>query len=58
MAHIVEQAGGMATDGRQRILDIVPTTIHGRHAIWLGSSDDVKLLHHLYKTDGKLPAAL
>ena len=32
MAMLVEQAGGVATSGTQRILDIVPDTIHGRWA--------------------------
>ena len=27
MAYLVEQAGGLATDGRRRILDIEPTVI-------------------------------
>ena len=36
MAFIVEQAGGMATDGTQRILDIVPTKLHQRVGVVLG----------------------
>ncbi len=42
MAFIVEQAGGAATDGRQRILDIQPTELHQRVAVFLGSSDEVE----------------
>ena len=30
MAYLVEQAGGLANTGIQRILDIVPTQIHER----------------------------
>ena len=41
MAHIVEQAGGKATDGKQRILDIVPSGYHDRSPIFIGSPDDV-----------------
>ena len=41
MAFIVEQAGGAATDGRQRILDIEPTALHQRVAVFLGSKDEV-----------------
>jgi fructose-1,6-bisphosphatase I len=41
MAFIVEQAGGAATDGRQRILDIVPTKLHQRVPVFLGSKNEV-----------------
>jgi fructose-1,6-bisphosphatase I len=41
MAFIVEQAGGAATDGRQRILDIVPHKLHQRVPVFLGSKDEV-----------------
>lgn len=37
LAWIVEQAGGCATDGRQRILSIVPTSLHMRSPIYIGS---------------------
>lgn len=36
-AFIVEVAGGLATDGEQRILDIVPTQIHQRTPMFIGS---------------------
>jgi fructose-1,6-bisphosphatase I len=41
MGYITEQAGGKAIDGRQRILDIQPTELHERSAIFIGSSDMV-----------------
>jgi fructose-1,6-bisphosphatase I len=41
MAFIVEQAGGAATDGRQRILDIQPTGLHERVGVVLGSKTEV-----------------
>ncbi|CAH8627426.1 unnamed protein product [Heterobilharzia americana] len=41
MAFIMEQAGGMATDGRIPILDIQPQNIHDRSPIFLGSKEDV-----------------
>jgi fructose-1,6-bisphosphatase I len=41
MALIVEQAGGAATDGRGRILDIVPNKLHQRVPVFLGSKDEV-----------------
>ncbi len=42
MSFIVEQAGGAATDGRQRILDIQPTQLHQRVAVFLGSKNEVE----------------
>jgi fructose-1,6-bisphosphatase I len=38
MAFIVEQAGGKATTGNQRILEVQPTQIHERAAIFIGST--------------------
>ena len=42
MSFIVEQAGGMATDGKQRILDITPEKLHQRVAVFLGSKNEVE----------------
>ncbi|KAJ2756463.1 Fructose-1,6-bisphosphatase [Coemansia pectinata] len=41
MAFITEQAGGKATTGSQRVLDIVPKHIHDRCPIFLGGGDDI-----------------
>ncbi len=41
MAFIVEQAGGAATDGKQRIMDIQPQKLHQRVPVFLGSKDEV-----------------
>jgi fructose-1,6-bisphosphatase I len=41
MAMIVEQAGGSATTGYERILDIVPSKIHQRCAVIMGSKNEV-----------------
>ena len=41
MAFIVEQAGGAATTGYQRILDIPPARIHQRCAVIMGSKNEV-----------------
>ncbi|HEY1149492.1 MAG TPA: class 1 fructose-bisphosphatase [Pseudoduganella sp.] len=49
MAFIVEQAGGMATDGKHRILDIQPEKLHQRVPVILGSRDEVAVVtgyHH------------
>lgn len=42
MAFLAEQAGGMATDGFQRILDIHPTELHQRTPFFCGSEEMVK----------------
>jgi fructose-1,6-bisphosphatase I len=42
MSMLVEQAGGAATDGRQRILDIQPTGLHQRVSVVLGSKNEVE----------------
>jgi fructose-1,6-bisphosphatase I len=42
MAFIIEQAGGLATNGKQPILDVVPESIHQRCPVFMGSKDDVE----------------
>jgi fructose-1,6-bisphosphatase I len=42
LAFIAECAGGAASDGEQRIMDIVPGTLHQRTPLFLGSPDDVR----------------
>ncbi|KNC86721.1 fructose-1,6-bisphosphatase, cytosolic [Sphaeroforma arctica JP610] len=49
MAFLVEQAGGKATTGSKRILDIQPPNIHGRAPIYLGCKEDVEAIEALYK---------
>ncbi|GAB5465565.1 MAG: class 1 fructose-bisphosphatase [Candidatus Kapaibacteriales bacterium] len=41
LSYIVEQAGGKATNGKERILDIKPETVHERQPLFLGSPTDV-----------------
>jgi fructose-1,6-bisphosphatase I len=41
MAFLIEQAGGAATTGRQRILDIAPEKLHQRVPVILGSRNEV-----------------
>ena len=43
LAMIVEQAGGKASDGRNRILDIQPKALHQRTPLIIGSEEDVKM---------------
>lgn len=42
MAMLIEQAGGAATTGRQRILDIQPEKLHQRVPVILGSRNEVE----------------
>ncbi len=42
MAWLVEQAGGAATNGRERILDVNPTKLHERVSVILGSKNEVE----------------
>jgi fructose-1,6-bisphosphatase I len=42
LAFVAEQAGGMATDGQNRILDKQPKTMHQRTALIIGSKDEVQ----------------
>ncbi len=41
IAFLIEQAGGKAFDGRTRILDLVPTSLHQRTPLMFGSSEEV-----------------
>jgi fructose-1,6-bisphosphatase I len=42
LSFVAEQAGGYASDGRQRILDIEPKSLHQRTPIFVGSRDLVE----------------
>ncbi|MDY1548743.1 class 1 fructose-bisphosphatase [Luteibacter sahnii] len=53
MAFIVEQAGGAATTGRERIMDLQPTGLHQRVPVFLGSRQEIAIAtrYHL-EADG------
>ena len=44
IAFLAEQAGGVATDGARRILDVVPTGLHQRTPLLVGSPAEVEML--------------
>ena len=48
IAMLMEQAGGMATDGYDRILDLVPSDIHEHVPLIFGSPDKVQRVMELY----------
>lgn len=44
LAMLIEQAGGKASTGTQRLLDIVPDRLHARTPLFIGSQQDVELV--------------
>jgi fructose-1,6-bisphosphatase I len=42
MSWLIEQAGGIATNGKQRIMDITPTKLHERVSVFMGSKNEVE----------------
>ncbi len=51
LAFVVEQAGGAAVDGHQRVLDILPTELHQRTPLYIGSKNDVEIARQMLATD-------
>lgn len=49
MSFIMEQAGGLAHTGNERVLDVVPTNLHQRVPIYMGSKKMVEQLLDLLK---------
>lgn len=49
MSLIMEEAGGVATTGTQRVLDIVPKSIHERAPVFLGCKRDVDRVIQLFR---------
>jgi fructose-1,6-bisphosphatase I len=43
LAFIVENAGGAASNGRTRTLEVVPESLHQRSPLYIGSTQDVRL---------------
>ncbi|KAM5138604.1 fructose-1,6-bisphosphatase 1-like [Mantella aurantiaca] len=53
LAYIMEKAGGLATNGLESVLDIVPESIHQRMPIALGSTEDAKEYIEIFKKHAK-----
>lgn len=53
MAKLVEEAGGLAFDGKGRVLEQVPKGIHERGPIWLGSYEEVSKVIEVFKKHEK-----
>ena len=52
LAFLAEQAGGKATNGARRILDIKPDSLHARTPLFIGSSGDVEDVGRIYAKHG------
>jgi fructose-1,6-bisphosphatase I len=52
MGWLVEQAGGAATNGTTRILDIQPSQLHERVSVILGSSNEVERVTGYHQAAG------
>jgi fructose-1,6-bisphosphatase I len=50
LAYIMEQAGGKASDGQSRILDIQPKTLHQRVPLFIGSRNMVEKAEEFVRT--------
>ena len=50
MSWLIEQAGGAATNGQQRILDIQPEQLHQRVSVMLGSKNEVERVTSYHAT--------
>jgi len=55
VAFLVERAGGVATDGDNPVLDVVPTAIHQRTPLVFGSANPARLVAR-YRTDPRVSA--
>ncbi|MCK9211947.1 MAG: class 1 fructose-bisphosphatase [Ignavibacteriaceae bacterium] len=51
MAMIIEAAGGRAIDGKKRIMEIVPTSLHQRTPIFIGSAEDVTIVEEFMRKE-------
>ena len=56
MAFIVEQAGGKASNGKQRTLEIKPEKLHQRVPIFIGSEEDVKMVEK-FMAEAEVPVS-
>jgi fructose-1,6-bisphosphatase I len=54
LAMIIEQAGGRASDGKNRILEIVPQSLHQRTPLFVGSEEDVLLAERFLSENDKV----
>jgi fructose-1,6-bisphosphatase I len=58
LAFVVEQAGGLATNGHRRILDLDPTELHQRTPLFIGSKEEVEAASAMLAPEKPLSAAV
>lgn len=58
VAMIIEQAGGAATTGRERVLDVVPTDLHQRIGFIFGSREEVERIERYHTEPEEDPGEL
>ncbi len=51
VAFLIEQAGGLASTGHARVMDIVPTSLHQRIGLLFGSRDEVERIERYHGED-------
>jgi fructose-1,6-bisphosphatase I len=58
LAFVVEQAGGAAFDGHQRVLDVMPTELHQRTPLYIGSKNDVEMAAAMLSGERGVPVGI
>jgi fructose-1,6-bisphosphatase I len=53
LAYVVKQAGGRASTGTQRILDLMPESVRHRVSLTIGSAGDVGLYERFLNAEGR-----
>ncbi len=51
LAFVAEQAGGKGSTGKGRVLDVVPTDLHARAPIYIGSAEEIELAERMHVED-------
>ena len=55
MSWLIEQAGGLATDGKRRIMEIEPSHLHARVSVFLGSRNEVERVTGYHRAESAAP---
>ncbi|HUH70255.1 MAG TPA: class 1 fructose-bisphosphatase [Mycobacterium sp.] len=58
VAFLIEQAGGMASTGRKRVLDVVPSDVHQRVSFIFGAREEVTRIEEYHSESYELTSAL
>ena len=51
ISFLIEQAGGRASDGRQRLMDVSPESLHQRIGFVFGSADEVERIERYHREE-------